>query len=176
MAKRKPVTVYNASKTNVLARVTSDYQSETALGVGVGPITVRNTAKYEKPVKHGFSMVEKWSKVAFFPEKNKKTAYVSIKPTGDAKSEYMYLCEDHPVEDDDSGVIITKNFYLRIAKSAWTDTDGESHEPKNEKKEHRELSGIKYLVKHNSKQVNTLSDTVEENTEIANADGNENIS
>ncbi|CAG2243311.1 unnamed protein product [Mytilus edulis] len=69
-----------------------------------------------------------------FPEGTKETAYVSIKPTGDDNSMYMFLCEDLPVNRGGPGVIISEDFYLRNAKSAWVDTNGKSHDPKKRKK------------------------------------------
>lgn len=173
-----PLTVYNASNRHVLVRVTTDSISEKQREYGFGSLSKKSNDIYQQTAKSGFSMVQRHSQVEFFPEGTKETAYVSIKPTGDDNSMYMFLCEDLPVKRDGYGVIISEDFYLRNAKSAWVDTDGKSHDPnknitkktadkqktadipkdtektddmpENNNKMYPEPSGIKYLRKNNS--------------------------
>lgn len=156
-----PVTVYNASGKNVLVKVTSDTISERQRELGIWSFAGKANETYQPTSKSGFSMVQKYSEVEFFPEKNKSTAYISIKPTDEKKSMYMFLCEDHPIKAEGSGVIISKDFYLRIAQDKWTDTVGYDHNPyKKEEGSQKEVdesriiktepSGIKYLQKAKS--------------------------
>lgn len=129
-----PLTVYNASNQHVLVRVTTDSISEKQREYGFGSLSKKSNDVYQQTAKSGFSMVERHSQVSFSPEGNKETAYVSIKPTGNDKSMYMFLCEDLPVKRDGPGIIISEDFYLRNAKSAWVDTNGERHVPKKKRK------------------------------------------
>lgn len=155
-----PVTVYNASNENVMVKVASDSISERQRELGISSIAGKAYETYQLTPKSGFSMVQRHSQVEFFPEKTKSTAYISIKPTGKTNSMYMFLCEDHPIEADGAGVIISKEFYLRIAKSKWTDTAGYNHNPykKDEvskkkvedSKIDKDPSGITYLLKAKS--------------------------
>lgn len=159
-----PVTIYNASNMHVLVRVASDSTSGRQRELGVWSFLGKTNDTYELTTKSGFSMVQRFSKFEFFPEVSKKTAYVSIKPTGDNNSMYMFLCEDLPVKAEGSGVIISKQFYIRNSKENWYDIDGNNHDPKIEQegtekideslkdknKKLPEPSGLQYLRKPNS--------------------------
>lgn len=163
-----PVTIYNASKMNVLARVSSDSITEQKRKQVPCTFTTEPLLeKYLQTTKSGYSVVERFSRVDFFPEKSKDTAYVSIKPHDDGKGRYMHLCEDHPVKRDCHGVIITENFYIRIAKGEWVDTEGKSYKPpENPSRAGPEPTGLTSLRTKHSNLENTRGINAE--------DGNEN--
>ncbi|CAG2200194.1 unnamed protein product [Mytilus edulis] len=101
---------------------------------------------FEQISKSGFSVVEKNSRVDFFSEKAKETAYVSIKTSHNGKGKYMYLCQDHPVQSQGYGLIVTANFYIRNAKDEWKDIDGINHKPlPNPNRPGPKLTGLIFL-------------------------------
>lgn len=156
-----PVTIYNASKMNVLARVSSDSVTEQQRNQALGTMTTDTLKRYLQTAKTGYSVVQRFSQVDFYPENTKATAYVSIKPHDDGTGRYMHLCEDHPVKRGGCGLIITEKFYIRNAKSKWVDTEGKSYKPpQNPSRTGPEPTGLTSL------RTNTRSTSVE--------DGNEN--
>ncbi|CAC5403248.1 unnamed protein product [Mytilus coruscus] len=150
MARRKPVTVYNSSNTNVLARVSSYSVIELFRDINLGNFSKQFADSFDQISKSGYSVVEKYSRVEFFPEKAKETAYVSIKPSDNGKSTYIHLCQDHPVQSEGYGVIVTGNFYIRNAKDEWKDIDGINHKPlQNPSRTGPEPTGLNFLATNN---------------------------
>lgn len=80
-----PVTIYNASNINVLARVSSDSLTEKQTNMALGKLT---TERYLQTTKSGYSVIQSFSRVDFYPEKSKATAYVSITPHDDGTGRY----------------------------------------------------------------------------------------
>lgn len=147
MARRKPVTVYNASNFDVLARVSSYSVTELFRDIPLGNFSKQFADSFEQTSTSGFSVVEKNSRVDFFPEKAKETAYVSIKTSDNGKGKYMYLCQDHPVQSEGYGLIVTANFYIRNAKDEWKDIDGMNHKPlENPIRRGSEPTGLIFLI------------------------------
>lgn len=156
-----PVSIYNASKMNVLARVSSDSITEQQRNQALGIWTTEKRS-FLQTAKTGYSVVQRFSQVDFYPENTKATAYVSIKPHDDGTGRYMHLCKDHPVKRDGCGLIITDKFYIRNAKSEWVDTEGKCYKPlQNPSRTGPEPTGLTSL------RTNTRSINVE--------DGNENM-
>lgn len=164
MSWRKPVTVYNASNTNILARVSSDSITENQKGIALGKFSKGTVDKFDQSTKTGFSVVQRFSRVEFSPEKAKDTAYVSIKPNDTGKGKYMYLCQDHPVKGEGYGVIVTQNFYIRNAKDEWKDIDGVDHKPpKKANKTGPEPTGLNFLATNDNDLEITCSTTANGN-------------
>lgn len=159
-----PVTIYNASNINVLARVTSDSITDQQRNIALGSATIDTLKSYEQTTKTGYSVVQRFSRVDFYPEKSKATAYVSIKPQDVGKGKYMHLCEDHPVKRDGYGVIITEKFYIRNAKKDWVDTEGISYKPPLQipSRDGPEPTGLTYLKTQKSNLEDTRSNTLED--------------
>ncbi|CAC5418201.1 unnamed protein product [Mytilus coruscus] len=167
---RKPVTVYNASNTNVLARVSSDSAIENYRGIAFWKFSKTFTDSFDQTSKSGYSVVEKCSRVDFFPEKAKDTAYVSIKPSSAGKGKYMFLCQDHPVRVDGYGVIVTPNFYIRNAKDEWKDTDGNIYKPTQKpSKIGADPTGLNFLRTNKSNLETTCTTTATGNENRENA-------
>lgn len=148
--------MFNGSNLNVYAMVRADSLSSSQVNVGgganFGPVGAELSAEsnqvFESTSKEGFTLVERGTAVTFYPEKQKKTAYVSIKPAeADDDGTCLPLCNAHPVPATKSGVIVTEDFYFKDAKKKWMDSENVSHRPENKPKDTNRLpsSGLKYL-------------------------------
>lgn len=134
----KPINIANSSSHNVYVQVTSDIPYKTAKGVEMGGnavmlgganLRVNNEKEWELPDKTGYTYVNRYSYMQFFPDAKKKICYVTIKLN---HNDNLCICANHPLQLN-HGIIITQDCYVRNAKKGqiWEDVNGENHDPAN---------------------------------------------
>ncbi|VDI82478.1 Hypothetical predicted protein [Mytilus galloprovincialis] len=129
--------ISNASTHNLYVKVGCDIEYQKvanrkidAFG-GLG-IHVNKETQWSSPDKYGYTLVNRYTSMEFFPASSKGVCYVTIKFGPD---DQKTICKIHPLQVK-RGLIIDKFCHVHNAKNRkkWTDTDGIYHkpDPKNE--------------------------------------------